>query len=207
MTKRMDTYRIANAFQQAAVSGHYEQCSNIIKNFAHVYREEYQAVLSMVNSVALTGRLTKDVDLRTTQSGISVASFTLAVNRQYSKDKEADFINCVAFKKTAEVLQQFAGKGRLIGVTGSIQTRHYTGKDGKEVYVTEVLANNVSFLDSRNSTQNEYSGQQSGYSCQQGNQLQYGQQAPQGQNFGQQGGNSNQWPQGGVNVSQEDLPW
>ncbi len=155
----------------------------------------------MINSVALTGRLTKDVDLRTTQSGISVASFTLAVNRQYSKDKEADFINCVAFKKTAEVLQQFAGKGRLIGVTGSIQTRHYTGKDGKEVYVTEVLANNVSFLDSRNSAQSEYNDQQ-------GNQPQYGQQAPQGQNFGQQGGNYNQqWPQGGVNVSQEDLPW
>lgn len=155
----------------------------------------------MINSVALTGRLTKDIDLRTTQSGISVASFTLAVNRQYSKDKEADFINCVAFKKTAEVLQQFAGKGRLIGVTGSIQTRHYTGKDGKEVYVTEVLANNVSFLDSRNSAQSEYNGQQ-------GNQPQYGQQAPQGQNFGQQGGNYNQqWPQGGVNVSQEDLPW
>ena len=155
----------------------------------------------MINSVALTGRLTKEVDLRTTQSGISVASFTLAVNRQYSKDKEADFINCVAFKKTAEVLQQFAGKGRLIGVTGSIQTRHYTGKDGKEVYVTEVLANSISFLDSRNSAQSEYNGQQ-------GNQPQYGQQAPHGQNFGQQGGNSNQqWPQGGVNVSQEDLPW
>ena len=155
----------------------------------------------MINSVALTGRLTKDVDLRTTQSGISVASFTLAVNRQYSKDKEADFINCVAFKKTAEVLQQFAGKGRLIGVTGSIQTRHYTGKDGKEVYVTEVLANNISFLDSRNSAQSEYSGQQ-------GNQPQYGQQAPQGQNFSQQGENFNQsWSQGDVNVSPEDLPW
>ena len=162
----------------------------------------------MINSVALTGRLTKDVDLRTTQNGISVASFTLAVNRQYSKDKEADFINCVAFKKTAEVLQQFAGKGRLIGVTGSIQTRHYTGKDGKEVYVTEVLANNVSFLDSRNSAQSEYSGQQGGHGQQQGNQPQYDQQAPQGQNFNQQRGNSNQqWPQGGVNVSQEDLPW
>lgn len=155
----------------------------------------------MINSVALTGRLTKDVDLRTTQSGISVASFTLAVNRQYSKDKEADFINCVAFKKTAEVLQQFAGKGRLIGVTGSIQTRHYTGKDGKEVYVTEVLANSISFLDSRNSAQSEYNGQQ-------GNQPQYGQQASQGQNFGQQGGNFNQsWSQGDVNVSPEDLPW
>lgn len=67
--------------------------------------------------------------------------------------------------------------------------------------MTEVLANNVSFLDSRNSAQSEYNGQQ-------GNQPQYGQQAPQGQNFGQQGGNYNQqWPQGGVNVSQEDLPW
>lgn len=103
----------------------------------------------MINSVALTGRLTKDVDLRTAQNGISVARFTLAVNRQYSKDKEADFINCVAFKKTAEVLQQFAGKGRLIGVTGSIQTRHYTGKDGKEVYVTEVVVDNFSLLESR----------------------------------------------------------
>ncbi|MCD5528929.1 single-stranded DNA-binding protein [Lactobacillus delbrueckii subsp. lactis] len=162
----------------------------------------------MINSVALTGRLTKDVDLRTAQNGISVARFTLAVNRQYSKDKEADFINCVAFKKTAEVLQQFAGKGRLIGVTGSIQTRHYTGKDGKEVYVTEVLADNVSFLDSRNGSQNEYNGQQGGYSQQQGNQPQYGQQAPQGQNFSQQGGNLNQsWPQGEVNVSNEDLPF
>lgn len=155
----------------------------------------------MINSAALTGRLTKDIDLRTTQSGISVCSFTLAVNRQYGKDKEADFINCVAFKKTAELLAQFASKGRLIGVTGSIQTRHYTGKDGKEVYVTEVLANNVSFLDSRNSTQSEYNGQK-------GNQPQYGQQAPQGHNFGQQGGNYNQsWSQGGVNVTQEDLPW
>lgn len=103
----------------------------------------------MINSVALTGRLTKDVDLRTAQSGTSVARFTLAVNRQYSKDKDADFINCVAFKKTAEVLQQFAGKGRLIGVTGSIQTRHYTGKDGKEVYVTEVVVDNFSLLESR----------------------------------------------------------
>lgn len=162
----------------------------------------------MINSVALTGRLTKDVDLRTTQSGISVASFTLAVNRQYSKDKEADFINCVAFKKTAEVLRQFAGKGRLIGVTGSIQTRHYTGKDGKEVYVTEVLANDISFLDSRNSAQREYSGQQGGYDQQQGNQPQYGRQAPQGQNLDQQQGSFNQsWPQGDVNVSQSDMPW
>lgn len=162
----------------------------------------------MINSVALTGRLTKDVDLRTAQNGISVASFTLAVNRQYSKDKEADFINCVAFKKTAEVLQQFAGKGRLIGVTGSIQTRHYTGKDGKEVYVTEVLANNISFLDSRNGSQNEYSGQQVGSSYQQGNQPQYGQQAQQAADFGSQGkvtppaGHSDT-----IDVSSDDLPF
>lgn len=155
----------------------------------------------MINSVALTGRLTRDVDLRTTQSGISVASFTLAVNRQYSKDKEADFINCVAFKKTAEVLQQFAGKGRLIGVTGSIQTRHYTGKDGKEVYVTEVLANNVSFLDSRNSAQNEYSGQQV-------DQPQQNFQAPQAAGFGSQGQTTTPAGQAGtIDVSSDDLPF
>lgn len=162
----------------------------------------------MINSVALTGRLTKDVDLRTAQNGISVARFTLAVNRQYSKDKEADFINCVAFKKTAEVLQQFAGKGRLIGVTGSIQTRHYTGKDGKEVYVTEVLADNVSFLDSRNSAQSEYSGQQGGYGQQQGNQPQANWQAPQAANFGSQGQLTT--PAGQldtIDVSSDDLPF
>lgn len=156
----------------------------------------------MINSVALTGRLTKDVDLRTTQSGISVASFTLAVNRQYSKDKEADFINCVAFKKTAEVLQQFAGKGRLIGVTGSIQTRHYTGKDGKEVYVTEVLANNISFLDSRNSAQSEYDGQQGGYQAPQGQPSQGQGDYKQNDWQGQQGANN-----GTVSVSSDDLPF
>lgn len=162
----------------------------------------------MINSVALTGRLTKDVDLRTTQSGISAASFTLAVNRQYSKDKEADFINCVAFKKTAEVLQQFAGKGRLIGVTGRIQTRHYTGKDGKEVYVTEVLADSVSFLDSRNSVQSGYSGQQGGYSQQQRNQPQYGQQAPQADNFGSQGQITTPAGQSDtIDVPSDDLPF
>lgn len=160
----------------------------------------------MINSVALTGRLTKDVDLRTTQNGISVASFTLAVNRQYSKDKEADFINCVAFKKTAEVLQQFAGKGRLIGVTGSIQTRHYTGKDGKEVYVTEVLANNVSFLDSRNGSQSEYNAQQGGYSQRQGNQPQADYQAPQAAGFGSQGQTTTPAGQA-IDVSNDDLPF
>lgn len=157
----------------------------------------------MINSVALTGRLTKDVDLRMAQSGTSVARFTLAVNRQYSKDKEADFINCVAFKKTAEVLQQFAGKGRLIGVTGRIQTSHYTGKDGKEVYVTEVLANDISFLDSRNSSQSEYSVQQGGYSYQQGNRPQGPEQPSQGHTE-QAGGYLDQ---GTVNVSNDDLPF
>ena len=160
----------------------------------------------MINSVALTGRLTKDVDLRTAQSGTSVARFTLAVNRQYSKDKEADFINCIAFKKTAEVLQHFAGKGRLIGVTGSIQTRHYTGKDGKEVYVTEVLADNVSFLDSRNGSRNEYNGQQGGYSQHQGNQPQGDWQATQAANFGSQGQITTP-ASDTIDVSSDDLPF
>lgn len=173
----------------------------------------------MVNSVVLVGRLTKDVNLRSTQNGMLVGTFTLAVDRDY-KDKNgnrpADFISCVIWNshdsKKAENLATYAHKGSLIGIKGSIQTRNYDDKDGKRVYVTEVKVDSFSLLESRRAAneyqQNEYNGQQDGYGYQQSNQPQYGQQAPQGQNFGQQGGNYNQqWPQGGVNVSQEDLPW
>ena len=117
----------------------------------------------MINSVNLVGRLTRDTDLRISQSNIAVASFTLAVNRQFKNangEREADFINCVAFKKTAEILNQYAGKGSQIGVTGSIQTRNYENKDGQRVYVTEVIANNIALLDSKGSN-NASDGQQS----------------------------------------------
>ena len=116
----------------------------------------------MINSVNLVGRLTRDVELRVSQSNVTVATFTLAVNRSFKSangEREADFINCVAFKKTAEILNQYAGKGSQIGVTGSIQTRNYENKDGQRVYVTEVIANNIALLDSKGSN-NASDGQQ-----------------------------------------------
>ena len=165
----------------------------------------------MINNVVLIGRLTRDPELRTTGSGISVATFTLAVDRQFtnaSGQRNADFINCVIWRKAAENFCNFTSKGSLVGIQGWIQTRSYDNKDGQRVYVTEVVVDNFSFLDSRNSAQNDYNGQQGGYSQQQGDQPQYGQQAPQGQNFGQQGGSFNQsWSQGDINVSQSDLPF
>src|SRR5699024_9169785 len=100
----------------------------------------------MINSVNLVGRLTRDVELRVSQSNVTVATFTLAVNRSFKSangEREADFINCVAVKKTAEVVNQYAGKGSQIGVTGSIHTRNYENKDNRRVDVTEVIANNI----------------------------------------------------------------
>ena len=95
-----------------------------------------------VNSVVLVGRLTKDVEMRKTESNHSVCSFTVAINRW---DKNADFINCVAWTNSAEFLHTYAMKGDIVSVEGRIQTRNYDGKDGK-VYVTEVIADNVQLI-------------------------------------------------------------
>lgn len=106
----------------------------------------------MINNVVLVGRLTKDADLRYTSNGTAVASFTVAVNRYFKKDNEeqkADFINCVAWRKTAEALANFTHKGSLIGLEGQIQTRSYENKEGQRVYVTEVNAREVKFLESK----------------------------------------------------------
>ena len=112
-----------------------------------------------VNNVVLVGRLTKDVELKYTQSGMAVAKFILAVNRQFKKDgqPDADFITCTAFSKTAENLANFMRKGSQIGVVGSIQTGSYDDKDGKRVYTTDVICNNIQFLESR---QEQQGGQQ-----------------------------------------------
>ena len=109
----------------------------------------------MINNVVLVGRLTKDVDLRYTSGGAAVASFTLAVNRQFtnqSGEREADFINCVAWRKTAETLANISKKGSLIGIEGRIQTRNYENQQGQRVYVTEVVTNNFSMLEPKNVT-------------------------------------------------------
>ena len=101
----------------------------------------------MINSVVLMGRLTADPELRTTQTGKSVASFTLAVDRdfQQSGEKQADFISVVAWGKTAEFIDKYFCKGRMIAVVGRIQTRTYTDKDGNKRKATEVMADKVSF--------------------------------------------------------------
>lgn len=109
----------------------------------------------MINRVILVGRLTKDADLRYTTTGTAVGSFTVAVNRQFTNqagEREADFINCVAWRKTAETLANFTRKGSLIGVEGRIQTRHYE-KDGNRVYVTEVVVDTFSLLESKATNQ------------------------------------------------------
>lgn len=108
----------------------------------------------MLNNVSLVGRLTKDVELRYTQSNVAVATFTLAVNRTFKNengDREADFINCVMWRQQAENLANWAKKGALIGITGRIQTRSYDNQQGQRVYVTEVVAEQFQLLESRNS--------------------------------------------------------
>lgn len=104
----------------------------------------------MMNRVVLVGRLTKDPDLRYTPNGVPVASFTLAVNRNFTNqqgDREADFIQCQIWRKPAENVANFLKKGSLAGVDGRIRTRHYEGQDGKRVYVTEIVAESVQFLE------------------------------------------------------------
>lgn len=118
----------------------------------------------MMNRVVLVGRLTKDPELRYTPNGVPVATFTLAVNRTFTNqqgEREADFINCVIWRKPAENVANFLKKGSLAGVDGRIQTRSYEGQDGKRVYVTEVQAESVQFLEPRNSNKGE--GEGAGY--------------------------------------------
>lgn len=104
----------------------------------------------MMNRVVLVGRLTKDVDLKYTPNGVPVATFTLAVNRTFTNqqgEREADFVNIVVWRKPAENAANFLKKGSLAGIDGRIQTRNYEGQDGKRVYITEVVAESVQFLE------------------------------------------------------------
>lgn len=111
----------------------------------------------MINRVVLTGRLTRDLELRRTQSGTSVVSFTLAVDRNFKKEgqPEADFINCVAWNRQADTMAQYLHRGSLIGVDGHLQTRNYENQQGQRVYITEVLVESLTFLESRNQSQSQ----------------------------------------------------
>ncbi|RHW40416.1 single-stranded DNA-binding protein [Neobacillus notoginsengisoli] len=168
----------------------------------------------MMNRVVLVGRLTKDPELRYTPNGLPVATFTLAVNRNFSNqqgEREADFINCVVWRKAAENVANYLKKGSLAGVDGRIQTRTYE-QDGKRMFFTEVVADSVQFLEPRSSAGRSDSNDNYG-----------GAPREQGNPFG--GSNQNQRPapakqqgytrvdddpfagSGQIDISDDDLPF
>lgn len=172
-----------------------------------------------INNVVLVGRLTKDVSLRSTQNGMTVGTFTMAVDRttkDQNGNRQADFIPCVIwntkYSKKAENLATYAHKGSLIGITGAIQTRNYDNKDGQRVYVTEVMCRDFKLLESRQAAsdyqQGQYSSQQGGFGYQQGNRTQANWQAPQAANAGPQGQPTTPAEQADtIDVSSDDLPF
>ena len=120
----------------------------------------------MINRVVLVGRLTRDVEVRKTASGLSVATFTVACDRRMARGQDgnnqqsADFISCVAWRQAADFLGSYARKGALVGVEGRIQTRNYD-RDGQQVYVTEIVCDTVNLLESKSQSQSR--AQNSGY--------------------------------------------
>lgn len=184
----------------------------------------------MINRVVLVGRLTKDPELRYTANGIAVTSFTLAVNRTFTNqqgEREADFINCIVWRKAAENVANYLKKGSLAGVEGRIQTRSYDNNEGRRVYVTEVVADNVQFLEPKGASRGNYDQQQGGFQQNYPNQNQgfsspsnYGQGQSQGQGQGQGFAQANQ-NQGGfpanddpfdrdgkpIDINDDDLPF
>lgn len=112
-----------------------------------------------MNKVILLGRLTRDPELRTTPSGVSVCSFSVAVNRRFAREGQqtADFINCVAWRQTAEFISKYFTKGRMIGVVGSLTTGRYE-KDGQTHYTTDVTVDEAYFADSKNSASGSNEG-------------------------------------------------
>ena len=120
----------------------------------------------MINKAILVGRLTADPELRTTQSGVSVCSFTVAVDRRFSGnggERQADFISCVAWRQSAEFIAKYFNKGKLIGVEGSIQTRNYEDRQGNKLTAVEVIVDNASFIGSKAESGGSSSGGFGGY--------------------------------------------
>ncbi len=176
----------------------------------------------MLNRVVLVGRLTRDPELRVSQSNVAVATFNLAVNRPFTSangERGADFINCVVFRKQAENVNQYVKKGSLVGIDGRIQTRNYENKDGQRVYVTEVVCESVQFLEpkgsgnqsqgnndynSADSYQNAYGGNQSTGNQSSGNQS-TGRSQQQRQDNVEENPFANS--KGPVDISDDDLPF
>lgn len=146
----------------------------------------------MINNVVLVGRLTKDPDLRYTGSGTPVASFTLAVNRDFKNaagEQEADFINCIIWRKSAETLANTVRKGQQIGVVGRVQTRSYENQQGQKVFVTEVVAERFNYLEKRDDNSNRSSSQK---------------QSNNQQNFDR---SSDPFSGSSIDISDDDLPF
>lgn len=127
----------------------------------------------MLNRVILMGRITQDLELKSTTSGVSVTSFSIAVDRNYVKQgeqRQTDFINIVCWRQQAEFVCRYFGKGSMIAIEGQLQSRTYQAKDGTTRYVTEVVADNISFTGERreqnNSGYNNYAPQQQSYNQQ-----------------------------------------
>ena len=168
----------------------------------------------------LVGRLTRDAELRYTGSGLAVASFTVAVERPYTNaqgERETDFINCVAWRKTAEIISNYTRKGSLVGVTGRMQTRNYTNNEGRKVYITEVVCENFQMLEPKSVTerraQNDGSSSNSGFSNNSSNNKNYSQntnQAPKNNskssyaNFDEDPFDTNN---DSIDISDDDLPF
>ena len=113
----------------------------------------------MLNHIVIMGRMTKDPELRRTGTGVAVASFTLAVDRDFGKEeKETDFIECVAWRQTGEFVSKYFTKGRMAVVSGRLQIRKWTDKDGNKRNTAEVVADNVYFGDSKKESAEEYTG-------------------------------------------------
>ncbi|HFI0345278.1 TPA: single-stranded DNA-binding protein [Streptococcus suis] len=135
----------------------------------------------MINNVVLVGRMTRDAELRYTPSNQAVATFTLAVNRNFKNqngERETDFINVVIWRQQAENLANWAKKGALIGITGRIQTRSYDNQQGQRVYVTEVLADSFQLLESRTAREGQGGAYSAGNSFAGGNDYSSPYQAP-----------------------------
>ncbi|PSL41728.1 single-strand binding protein [Salsuginibacillus halophilus] len=112
----------------------------------------------MINNITLVGRLTRDAELRFTANGVGVANFGIAVNRPFKNqqgENEVDFFNCVAWRKLAENVAQYVGKGSQVAIVGRLQSRRYENKEGQNVTAIEVVAENVQFLDTKGGQKSE----------------------------------------------------
>ena len=177
----------------------------------------------MINRVVLVGRLTRDPELRYTANGAAVASFTVAVNRQFTNsngDRDADFINCAVWRKAAENFVNFTNKGSLVGIDGRIQTSSYDNQQGQRVYRTDVIVENFSLLESKAENErrngNGFNNQKPQSNYNQGSNNYNNSRNSNNQN--QYGNNQSNKPRnnssdpfknnsGGVNVSDDDLPF